>query len=79
MSRSVQRVNLVILLVRPATAYQQVNVLLAIQVISYLVIITVDIYVRVVLFLIHLLSNVTFVILNALSALMAQATAALLV
>lgn len=78
MSRSVQRVNLVILLVRPATAYQQVNVLLAIQVISYLVIITVDIYVRVVLFLIHLLSNVTFVILNALSALMAQATAALL-
>lgn len=78
MFRSVQLASLVILLVRPATAYQQVNVLLAIKAISYLVITTVDIYVRVVLFLIHLLSNVTFVIPNALSALMVQATAALL-
>ena len=68
-----------ILLVRHVTVYLQANVLLAIKAIFYQVTIIADTYVLVVLFLIHLLLNVMLVILNALSALMVQAMAVLLV
>ena len=79
MFRLVQLVSLAILLARHVMVYQQVNVPHAIKVISYLVIITVDIYAQVVVSLILLLLNVMLVTLNVLSALTVQVMAVLLV